>query len=58
MTMSSSTKTGTIAAMTRISTLMRFEQMRWCMRDGVSLRLHFVSDAMHEGPAQYSLYRS
>ena len=35
MTMSSSTKTGTIAAMTRISTLMRFEQMRWCMRVGV-----------------------
>lgn len=35
MTMSSSTKTGTTAVMTRISMLMRSKRVRWCMRVGV-----------------------
>ena len=35
MTMSSSMKTGTTAVMTRISMLMRSEQLRWGVHDGV-----------------------
>ena len=35
MTMSNSTKTGTIAVMTRTLMLMRSEQIKWCMHDGV-----------------------